>query len=206
MREANAMNLRKQSRTTAALEAGCLLLLFCSLTQKSFGFQASSTSTPPRHSRTVVVSIPDRKLAVISDGKLRRVFAVSVGAAESPSPTGTFQITNRIANPTYYHPGVVVPAGLNNPLGPRWIGLNKKSYGIHGTNLPHSIGKAASHGCIRLRNSDVVALYSMLSVGDVVEIHGERDATTQRTFGRTSVEQTTAKIAAAPAINNRDRS
>jgi L,D-transpeptidase catalytic domain len=138
--------------------------------------------------------------------RCRHQYQVAWSAVDRLSPTGTFQITNRIANPTYYHPGVVVPAGLNNPLGPRWIGLNKKSYGIHGTNLPHSIGKAASHGCIRLRNSDVVALYSMLSVGDVVEIHGERDATTQRTFGRTSVEQTTAKIAAAPAINNRDRS
>jgi hypothetical protein len=78
---------------------------------------------------------------------------------------------------------VVIPSGPGNPLGPRWLGLNKKSYGIHGTNAPRSIGKAVSHGCIRLRNPDIVRLFSMLQVGDLVEIHGERDSDTIRAFG-----------------------
>jgi lipoprotein-anchoring transpeptidase ErfK/SrfK len=136
-----------------------------------------------RPPRLVIVSLPDRKLAVVAGGQVLRVFPVSVGASYSPSPVGTFTITSRIANPTYYHTGVVIPAGPENPLGPRWLGINKKSYGIHGTNAPGSIGKAASHGCIRLRNRDVVELYSMLAVGDVVEIHGQRDARTLRIFG-----------------------
>jgi lipoprotein-anchoring transpeptidase ErfK/SrfK len=201
------MDLRTPTQKMAPVEAVLLLLLLCSLTKQSFGFQASrATTSPVRHRSTVVVSIPDRKLAVIADGKIRRVFVVSVGAAASPSPTGHFQITNRIANPTYYHPGVVVPAGQNNPLGPRWIGLNKKSYGIHGTNVPRSIGKAASHGCIRLRNADVIELYSMLAVGDTVEIHGERDAATQHAFDTKAVSQTRIKVAAVAASTDHDRS
>jgi lipoprotein-anchoring transpeptidase ErfK/SrfK len=112
-----------------------------------------------------------------------RVFPVAVGAVESPSPIGVFPIVQQLSHPTYYHPGTVIPPGKNNPLGPRWLGLNKKGFGIHGTNAPNSVGKAASHGCIRLRNRDVVELYAMLSVGDVVEIRAERDMETARIFG-----------------------
>lgn len=133
--------------------------------------------------RQVLVSIPDCKLAVLEDGKVIRTFPVAVGAAVSPSPTGEFQIVSRIANPTYYHPGVVIPAGSDNPIGPRWVGLNRKGYGIHGTNEPHSIGRAASHGCIRMRNHDIEQFFRMVSVGDTVEIRGERDAQIAQIFG-----------------------
>jgi lipoprotein-anchoring transpeptidase ErfK/SrfK len=134
-------------------------------------------------SRVVVVSIPDRKLAVIEGSVVLATFDVSVGAHESPSPTGEFRIVNRISNPTYYRPGIVIPAGKTNPIGTRWVGLNAKGYGIHGTNAPASIGKAASHGCIRLRNRDMERLFSMLRTGDVVHIRGERDAEMARLFG-----------------------
>lgn len=139
--------------------------------------QAGFSQTPyvERVKRTVLVSIPDRKLAVIEDGDVIATFAVAVGADDSPSPTGEFQIVSRVANPTYYHPGTVIPSGKDNPVGTRWIGLSQKGYGIHGTNAPRSIGHAASHGCIRLRNRDVEKLFTMLQVGDVVEIRGERD-------------------------------
>lgn len=139
--------------------------------------QAGFSQTPSveRVKRTVLVSIPDRKLAVIEDGDVIATFAVAVGADDSPSPTGEFQIVSRVANPTYYHPGTVIPSGKDNPVGTRWIGLSQKGYGIHGTNAPRSIGHAASHGCIRLRNRDVEKLFTMLQVGDMVEIRGDRD-------------------------------
>ena len=124
--------------------------------------------------RRVVVSIPDRKLAVVENDAVVQVFAVAVGAPNSPSPTGTFTIVNRITDPTYYHPGKVIAAGPQNPLGTRWIGLNQKGYGIHGTDQPSSIGDAKSHGCIRLRNADVERLFERVRPGDVVELHGER--------------------------------
>jgi lipoprotein-anchoring transpeptidase ErfK/SrfK len=132
--------------------------------------------------RRIVVSIPDCKLALIDNGRVVKIYQTAVGAAESPSPTGTFTIVARVAKPTYYHPGKVIGPGANNPLGPRWLGLSLKGFGIHGTNAPRSIGHAASHGCIRLRNRDIVDLFERVAVGDVVELHGERDGSVARLF------------------------
>lgn len=128
----------------------------------------------PKH--VIVISIPDRKLAVMEEGRVLKVYPVAVGAAVSPSPTGELRIVNKVIAPTYYHHGKVIPPGKANPLGNRWMGLNQKGYGIHGTNAPSSIGKAASHGCIRMGKHDVEELFSLAHVGDAVEIHGERDA------------------------------
>lgn len=136
---------------------------------------------PP--SRVAIVSLVDRKLAVMENGEVIAVFQVAVGATASPSPTGEFQIVNRVSNPTYYRPGTVIPSGKDNPVGTRWIGLSQKGYGIHGTNAPRSIGHAASHGCIRLRNRDIERLFTLLRVGDTVKIHGERDSQITQVFG-----------------------
>lgn len=164
---------------------GYMLLLLLVTIVKGASAQVSALSGPLH--RQVIVSIPDRKLAVIENGTVIRVFPVAVGAAVRPSPTGAFLIVNRLSNPTYYHPGVVIPAGTDNPIGPRWIGLNRKGYGIHGTNEPRSIGQAASHGCIRLRNADVKDLYRMVRVGDMVEIRAQRDDEISQIFrGRTT--------------------
>ena len=146
----------------------------------------AQTATPvadARSQRVVLISIADRKLAVLKDGEVLATFAVAVGAAVSPSPTGEFQIVSRVSHPTYYHPGKVIPSGKDNPLGTRWIGLSQQGYGIHGTNAPRSIGHAASHGCIRMRNRDVEQLFTMLQVGDVVRIRDERDEEMAQVFG-----------------------
>ena len=153
--------------------------------------QTANSAEVTRRKRTVLVSLPDRKLAVMEDGVALAYFSVAVGAEVSPSPEGSFEIVNQVANPGYYHAGVVMSAGKDNPVGTRWLGLNRKGYGIHGTNAPRSIGRAASHGCIRLRNRDVERLYAMLRVGDVVEIRGERDEQTVQLFGGGSVDGST---------------
>ena len=143
--------------------------------------------------RQVIVSVPVHKLAVLEKGAVLRKFDVAIGASASPSPTGRFVIVNRLSNPTYYHPGVVIPPGPDNPIGTRWIGLNRKGFGIHGTNAPSSVGKSASHGCIRLRNRDVEKLFALLSVGDTVEIRAERDAQTAEIFGSESINTVLAQ-------------
>ncbi len=148
--------------------------------------------------RRIVVSIPDKKLALIESGKVVKIFPTAVGAEKTPSPTGSFKIVARISDPTWYHPGKVVPAGKNNPLGPRWIGLSLKGYGIHGTNNPRSIGHNASHGCIRMRNQDVETLFDMVSVGDSVELLGERTPETGDIFGPAPAVTAAAPIAPAP--------
>src|SRR6185436_14039449 len=116
--------------------------------------------------RRIVVSIPDRKLALIENDEVVVIYPVAVGAPVSPSPVGTFTIVNRVSNPTYYKPGKVVGPGAANPVGTRWIGLSEKGYGIHGTDRPGSIGFAKSHGCIRLRNQDVEQLFERVRTGD----------------------------------------
>lgn len=138
--------------------------------------------------RRIVVSIPDRKLAVMEGGRVSKVYRVAVGTKASPSPTGKFHIVNKAAAPVYRHHGKVIAAGAANPLGSRWLGLDAPHYGIHGTNEPASIGRAASHGCIRMDAKDVQELYAMAKVGDAVEIHAERDEELARIFG-TNEEQ-----------------
>jgi lipoprotein-anchoring transpeptidase ErfK/SrfK len=136
-----------------------------------------------RPARRIVVSIPDRKLAVMDGDRVVRVFDTAVGAPHSPSPQGVFTIVSSVADPIWYTKGRTVPAGPANPLGTRWLGLSAKGYGIHGTNVPSSIGRNASHGCIRMRNRDVEQLVKMVAVGDQVELVGERTDETGRMFG-----------------------
>ena len=54
------------------------------------------------------------------------------------------------------------------------MGLGYRGYGIHGTNVQSSVGKAASHGCIRMRQHDVEELFELVDVGTTVELHAER--------------------------------
>ncbi|MCU1299004.1 MAG: ErfK/YbiS/YcfS/YnhG [Acidobacteriaceae bacterium] len=174
-----------RSKSSVLLVSG-LIALAVTLTNRAIAQDQASqlaTTASTRIRRQIVVSLTDRKLAVLEDGKILRIFPVAVGAPISPSPQGEFEIVSRVANPTYYHSGTTVPAGNDNPVGPRWMGLNQKGYGIHGTNQPHSIGHAASHGCIRLRNSDVVKLFEMVRTGDTVEIRAERDEQIAKIFG-----------------------
>jgi lipoprotein-anchoring transpeptidase ErfK/SrfK len=146
-------------------------------------FPGFSQSAPaPVVKRVLVVSLEDRKLALVEDGQVRKVYTVAVGKASTPSPTGTFTIERRVANPTYSHDGKVVPPGPHNPVGTRWMGLSIHGYGIHGTNEPKSIGKAASHGCIRMARPDLDELYALVSAGDTVELIGQRNEETAQLF------------------------
>jgi hypothetical protein len=151
--------------------------------------QAAAQSTAHR---VIVVSLEDRKLALVEDGQVKKVYTVAVGKPSTPSPVGTFTIERRVANPTYHHNGKTVPPGPRNPVGTRWMGLSKQGYGIHGTNEPNSIGKAASHGCIRMARADLEELYPLVADGDTVELVGQRNEETAQLFG-------TGENPAAPA-------
>jgi len=157
--------------------------------------------------RVLVISIPDRKLALTEDGRVLKIYSVAVGATVTPSPSGSMKIVNKVMNPTWYYHGKVVAPGKSNPLGDRWMGLSENGYGIHGTNVPNSIGKAASHGCIRMGKRDVEELFSLVQVGDAVEIHGERDEqlvalfSTQDVMTASSATPATT-TAAAPRVNS----
>src|SRR4051794_34842488 len=120
--------------------------------------------------RKLIVSIPDRKIALVENGIVLKVYPVAVGKPSTPSPTGTFQVASRIPHPTWYGHGQIVGPGPANPLGTRWIGLSERGYGIHGTNVQSSVGKAASHGCIRMKKADIEELFQLVKIGDPVDL------------------------------------
>ena len=166
----------------------------------------AQTMAPATPKRLIVVSLEDRKLALLEDGQVKKIYPVAVGKPSSPSPVGTFTIERRVANPTYQHNGKIVPPGPRNPVGTRWMGLSKHGYGIHGTNEPNSIGKSASHGCIRMAKTDLEELYPLVAEGDTVELIGQRNEETAKLFGNgdntAAAAQTTLMAAAqvqAPA-------
>jgi lipoprotein-anchoring transpeptidase ErfK/SrfK len=182
------MRRLNDNQKTTANRTSVLLIAILSFSLQAF---AQTGTARTETSRQILVSIPDRQLALIEDGRVLKVYSVAVGADVSPSPEGDFTVVTRLENPTYYKPGTVIPAGKDNPLGTRWMGLSKKGFGIHGTNLPASIGKAASHGCIRMKQRDLEELFKMVRVGDKVQLRGQRD-------------EQIAQIFAAPAGNRSD--
>ncbi|WP_232713391.1 L,D-transpeptidase family protein [Bacillus xiapuensis] len=104
------------------------------------------------------VSLSKRTLTLItSKGKTVKVYPVGVGKMLSKTPVGDFVIINKAPNP-------------GGPYGAMWMGLSKKSYGIHGTNNPASIGKYVSKGCIRMYNKDVLELSRIVPIGTRVMI------------------------------------
>lgn len=134
-----------------------------------------SLSDSGASAREIIISIPDRRLALLEDGKVVKTYPIAIGTAFTPSPEGDFTIINHAKDPTYRHKGKEIQPGEDNPLGSRWMGLSLKGYGIHGTNVPRSIGKAASHGCFRMARRDVEDLYERVHVGDKVKVRRERD-------------------------------
>ena len=149
--------------------------------------------------RIIVVSLEDRKLALIENGAVEKIYTVAVGKASTPSPEGTFTIERRVANPTYHHNGKTVLPGPGNPVGTRWMGLSKPGYGIHGTNEPKSIGKAASHGCIRMAKADLEEFYELVAAGDTVRLIGQRNNETAQLFGTDPMQAPASHPAAVQA-------
>ena len=133
----------------------------------------------------VAVKIDTRTnmLGVFDGDKLIAAYPVTIGSAETESPIGEWEIRRITKMPTFRYDKEMLqrgqrssnfhllPPGPRNPVGVMWIALNKKGIGIHGTNEPDSIGRSASHGCVRLANWDVVRLATKIKSGDSVSIH-----------------------------------
>lgn len=151
----------------------------------------------PAAKRQIIISIADRQLAVIDHGQVLKTYPIAVGARGTPSPDGDFVIINHAKDPVYRHGDKEIAPGKDNPLGTRWMGLSLKGYGIHGTNVQSSVGKAVSHGCFRMRKQDVEELYTLVQVGDTVMVRRERDAMIAKVFTAPSSAQPTMTLAAA---------
>jgi lipoprotein-anchoring transpeptidase ErfK/SrfK len=153
--------------------------------------ETPAAEQPKTLTRFIVISIADRQLALVDNGQVVKTFPVAVGKESTPSPDGDFTVVNRTENPTYYHKGKVIKPGKSNPLGTRWMGLSQKGYGIHGTNVPSSIGKAASHGCFRMAKKDVEELFKLVRVGDAVIVRNEHDELVAQVFNPESKDAST---------------
>jgi len=122
------------------------------------------------------ISLRRRQVTLYRENTLIKSYPIAIGRKGWETPTGNFQVLQMIQNPKWIHPftGEAIPGGdPENPLGHYWIGFwtNGKNWvGFHGTPNPESVGKAASHGCIRMHNKDVEELFRQVSVGTPVTV------------------------------------
>lgn len=135
--------------------------------------------------RNVSIRIDTKRnmLGVFENEKLIAAYPVTIGSAHTASPIGDWKVRGIAKLPRFRYDKemlehgkrsgnfYMLPPGPRNPVGVMWIALNKKGIGIHGTDDPGSIGRALSHGCVRLANWDVVRLATKIKAGDNVSIH-----------------------------------
>ncbi|RIL05771.1 MAG: hypothetical protein DCC71_09135 [Proteobacteria bacterium] len=126
--------------------------------------------------RGLVINVPEMQLYdFTAKDQPPEVFAIAIGDSIDPSLVGEFKIGNKRANPAWNVPKSilaerpelppVVPPGPDNPLGPYWMTIGHTSYGIHGSNNEWSIGREATHGCIRLYNDQIEKLFHRTKPG-----------------------------------------
>jgi len=127
----------------------------------------------------IIIKTHERKLYHYLDDKLNKVYSIAVGKEESQH-FGTYWVSKKKKWPDWIptknikeeFPNLpnIVKGGKRNPLGARALYLGHSAYRIHGTNRPSSIGTAASHGCFRMHNRDIITLYNRVRVGTKVYI------------------------------------
>ena len=126
----------------------------------------------------LVAKKADNILYAYNGDKLIATYPTTVGSSDTPSPTGSLTIVNRVKNPWYRASSgegkdkkvFMLPPGPNGPVGVVWMGLSKPSYGIHGSPVPEGISRQASHGCVRLTNWDVLEVYANVDTGTKVDL------------------------------------
>jgi len=146
-----------------------IALIFCSLVSNFVpvalpaAVTAPAAALPrstPSHYR-IFIDSHSPTLHVYRDGQEIKTYAIALGTAGAQTPIGTWHIVDK-------------QRGWGGGFGSRWMGLDVPwgTYGIHGTNVPTSVGQYASHGCIRMRNADIEVLFEMVPRGTPVEIVG----------------------------------
>jgi len=134
---------------------------------------AYATGTRAQTNSRIVLNLEKRRVYLYKEGMLVSSYPVAIGTAQTPTPTGEFAISKMVVDPVWQSPwtGEVTPPGPDSALGLRWLEFatsDEGEFGFHGTPTIDSIGQAASNGCVRLRNEDVVALFSQVSIGTPV--------------------------------------
>jgi len=149
---------------------------------------AAAAAAPLPQVERIEVDKAEKELrAYDASNRLVAVYPATVGSSDMPTPAGEWEVTSSTPDPVWnYDPAklnfgdkklgkLTIPAGPNNPVGVVWIDLSKDTYGIHGTPDPETVGKAASHGCVRLTNWDARALGAAVHKGTKVVFVGPGD-------------------------------
>lgn len=133
----------------------------------------------PKANKTgIVINVAELRLYYFINGNLAKTYPVGVGDMGWVTPTGNYHIGLKQVDPVWHVPASLrekygvktMPPGPDNPLGKYWMGLGDSHYGIHGTPMPWSIGRPATHGCIRLYDEDIATMYRTVPSGTSVEI------------------------------------
>ncbi|WP_027407712.1 L,D-transpeptidase [Anoxybacteroides tepidamans] len=146
------------------------LLIALMLCYFSFWPAAASAASKP----LIIINKAVNQLAFVQNGKIESIYPVATGVTTTLTPEGLFTVKVKAKNP-YYRKKNIPGGAPNNPLGTRWIGFDAngtdgRTYGIHGTNNPQSIGKYITQGCVRMHNRNVEALYEKVPTGAKVLI------------------------------------
>jgi hypothetical protein len=147
----------------------------------SVGFIALTCFASPEAKAEIEieVSLKERYLWLKDSGNIVKKYPIAIGAPESPTITGVYSILKKVKDPTYYSKShhKVFPAGPNDPVGVRFMpylksAIDGKVYALHGTAWPRwvHLRAAASLGCIRMLNSDVIEVFNQVEVGTPVVI------------------------------------
>ncbi|MFK8182068.1 MAG: L,D-transpeptidase [Phormidesmis sp.] len=123
----------------------------------------------------IILDLSDRLVELRIPNEDPILYEVAVGQDDWQTPTGEFNVMAKRENPAWQHPITkdAIAPGPENPLGTRWIAFwsdGQAQIGFHGTNQEDLIGEAVSHGCVRMRNKDIEALYEKVSVGAKVTV------------------------------------
>lgn len=134
--------------------------------------------------RVIKIDTREKLLGLYEGEKMLASLPITPGSGHNATPPGTWRIVGITQMPTFRWDKSVLeygvrskdyyelPIGPNNPVGVMWIGLSKPGIGIHGTNQAQTIGRSASHGCMRTANWDVIRLSKMITKGMTVIIEG----------------------------------
>jgi hypothetical protein len=132
-----------------------------------------------RYPKILVVSKTSNTVTLYVNLKPSKTYHVATGSPGYPTPSGRFAIQSKQVDPVWHVPnsdwagslaGRVIPAGPQNPLKARWMGIVGGA-GFHGTADIGSIGSSASHGCVRMLVSDVIDLFDRVDVGTPVFVN-----------------------------------
>jgi len=118
----------------------------------------------------IVVDLSTRRLVAFRAGKPVFRARVTVGAAQTPTPTGRYFVDERFVLDDPNGPFGVAALGISGHSDVLRDWVQGGPIALHGTDEPSAIGRAASHGCIRLANNDMRTLFSLTPAGTPVDI------------------------------------